>query len=36
VLRGVLLAFYGADIVRREADARVDRTERRRSERNQL
>ena len=31
LLRGVLLAFYGADVVRREESARRDRAERRRS-----
>jgi hypothetical protein len=30
LLRGVLLAFYGADVVRREESARRDRAERRR------
>jgi len=30
LLRGVLLAFYGADVVRREETARRDRVERRR------
>jgi len=29
VLRGVLLAFYGAEVVQREADARQERVERR-------
>jgi hypothetical protein len=33
VLRGVLLAFYGADAVQREERARRDRTEQRRSPR---
>ena len=31
LLRGVLLAFYGADVVRREESARRERLERRRS-----
>jgi len=31
LLRGVLLAFYGADVVQREESARRDRVERRRS-----
>lgn len=31
LLRGVLLAFYGADVVRREESARRDRAERRRA-----
>jgi hypothetical protein len=35
VLRGVLLAFYGADVVQREATAREERVERRQRSRDQ-